>query len=217
MSFGGTRTAHQLGCGLEDAGLEIRDTIDWIYAQGFPKNLNVATAIRKAFQGTPLAARADAWEGWGTALKPAREPILITRKPLRGTVAANVIAHHAGALHIDAARTGSPGGRWPANAVFTHAPGCTDDSGCLPGCPVAELTAQTGTAAPAPTPPGATATSSATSTAVSPEPRNAARSGPPRPAPQTGTSRSLNTSQRPVPPNGSSFPESSTRPSSHSS
>lgn len=44
------------------------------------------------------------WEGWGTALKPAYEPIVLARKPLRGTVAANVLAHGTGALNIDASR-----------------------------------------------------------------------------------------------------------------
>jgi DNA modification methylase len=44
------------------------------------------------------------WQGWGTALKPAHEPILLARKPLAGTVAANVLAHRTGGLHIDACR-----------------------------------------------------------------------------------------------------------------
>lgn len=49
-------------------------------------------------------AEAAQWEGWGTALKPACEPIVFARKPLAGTVAANVLAHGTGALHIDACR-----------------------------------------------------------------------------------------------------------------
>lgn len=53
---------------------------------------------------TPEAA---AWEGWGTALKPACEPIVLARKPLVGTVAANVQAHGTGALNIDASRIGN--------------------------------------------------------------------------------------------------------------
>ena len=44
------------------------------------------------------------WDGWGTALKPAFEPIVLARKPLRGTVAANVLAHGPGALNIGACR-----------------------------------------------------------------------------------------------------------------
>ncbi|MBN0040205.1 site-specific DNA-methyltransferase [Cellulosimicrobium cellulans] len=47
---------------------------------------------------------ARAWQGWGTALKPAFEPIVVGRKPLAGTVAANVLAHGTGALNIDATR-----------------------------------------------------------------------------------------------------------------
>jgi site-specific DNA-methyltransferase (adenine-specific) len=49
---------------------------------------------------------AKQWEGWGTALKPAHEPIVLARKPLAGTVAANVKAHGTGALNIDASRIG---------------------------------------------------------------------------------------------------------------
>lgn len=53
------------------------------------------------------AAATDAarqWEGWGTALKPAWEPIVLARKPLIGTVAANVLQHGTGALNIDGCR-----------------------------------------------------------------------------------------------------------------
>lgn len=67
------------------------------------------------------AAATDAakqWEGWGTALKPAHEPIVVARRPLIGTVAANVLAYGTGALNIDEARIGGDGGRWPANVIF---------------------------------------------------------------------------------------------------
>lgn len=53
---------------------------------------------------TAATAAAAAWSGWGTALKPAFEPIVVARKPLAGTVAANVLAHGTGALNIDACR-----------------------------------------------------------------------------------------------------------------
>lgn len=65
---------------------------------------------------TPVSEDARTWEGWGTALKPANEPIIMARKPLAGTVAANVLAHGTGALNIDANRI--PGGRWPANVIL---------------------------------------------------------------------------------------------------
>lgn len=51
-----------------------------------------------------LTESARAWQGWGTALKPAFEPIVVARKPLAGTVAANVLAHGTGALNIDGCR-----------------------------------------------------------------------------------------------------------------
>jgi site-specific DNA-methyltransferase (adenine-specific) len=85
LAFGGTRTSHRLVCAIEDAGFEIRDTIAWMYGSGFPKSLNLPN-------------------GWGTALKPAHEPIVVARKPLAGTVAANVLAYGTGALNVDGCR-----------------------------------------------------------------------------------------------------------------
>jgi DNA modification methylase len=52
----------------------------------------------------PATEAAAQWEGWGTALKPAWEPICMARKPLVGTVAENVLQHGTGALNIDACR-----------------------------------------------------------------------------------------------------------------
>ena len=52
----------------------------------------------------PATPEAAQWDGWGTALKPAWEPILVCRKPLDGTVAANVLAHGTGAINIDGCR-----------------------------------------------------------------------------------------------------------------
>lgn len=95
LSFGGTRTYHRMACAVEDAGFEIRDSIMWLYGSGFPKSKNLD----------------GDWQGWGTALKPAHEPIVVARKPLVGTVAANVIAHGTGALNIDACRIEANDGR----------------------------------------------------------------------------------------------------------
>ena len=94
LAFGGTRTYHRLVCALEDAGWEIRDSLAWLYGSGFPKSLNLKGER----------------EGWGTALKPAHEPIVLARKPLAGTVAANVLAHGTGALNVDGCRVPTPGG-----------------------------------------------------------------------------------------------------------
>jgi hypothetical protein len=225
LAFGGSRTYHRLTCAIEDAGFEIRDCLQWLYASGFPKSLDVSKAIdkldaaekrlqrafaftawvrstgvtaaeidratntamgnhytthptqpaiatrelfeqiRPLLNGAPVpdwvealidnrvvesdnfrarevvavvemadsskgrlgfngpthapeyngerrdvaittahTAEAQAWEGWGTALKPAFEPIIVARKPLRGTVAANVVAFGTGAINIDACR-----------------------------------------------------------------------------------------------------------------
>lgn len=70
----------------------------------------------------PSTEDAQQWDGWGTALKPAHEPIVVARKPLAGTVAANVLEHGTGALNIDACRVNpgvpvSGGGGWAAHKV----------------------------------------------------------------------------------------------------
>ena len=52
----------------------------------------------------PASSESQSWQGWGTALKPAFEPVVVARKPLAGTVAANVLAHGTGALNIDGCR-----------------------------------------------------------------------------------------------------------------
>lgn len=99
IAFSGTRTYHRLACAIEDAGFEMRDMIAWLYGSGFPKSHNV---------GKKTEREEDA--GWGTALKPALEPVVLARKPLIGTVAANVLKHGTGALNIDASRIGTDGG-----------------------------------------------------------------------------------------------------------
>lgn len=135
VAFGGTRTYHRLTCAIEDAGWEIRDCLSWLYGSGFPKSLDVSKAIDKAAGATrevvgsqprkgrsggilgaevyivhatslPTTAAAREWSGWGTALKPAWEPIILARKPLRGTVAANVQKHGTGAINVDGCRIG---------------------------------------------------------------------------------------------------------------
>jgi DNA modification methylase len=137
LAFGGTRTWHRLAVAIEDAGFEVRDSIAWMYGSGFPKSLDVSKAIDKRAgaerevlgetrQGaqqqstgrygawgegiTPTAPATPAavqWQGWGTALKPAFEPIVVARKPLIGTVSENVLTHGTGALNIDGCRIGT--------------------------------------------------------------------------------------------------------------
>jgi site-specific DNA-methyltransferase (adenine-specific) len=97
LAFAGTRTQHRMAVRIEDAGFEIRDMIAWVYGSGFPKSHNLK----------------DDWQGWGTALKPALEPITVARKPLIGTVAENVLAHGTGAMNIDGCRVATNGERVP--------------------------------------------------------------------------------------------------------
>ncbi len=228
LAFGGSRTYHRLACAVEDAGLEIRDQIMWVYGSGFPKSLDISKAIDRkrhdreeiyqvtkwireardaagignrdideafSFSGmaghwtsnksqpavptleqvprllevlgltmdavpdeirrllwdlngrkgepspnwwkrevvgkgksaiankdegerhtigasraaefdltAPATEAAKRWEGWGTALKPAHEPIVVARKPLRGTVSENVLAYGTGGLNINGCR-----------------------------------------------------------------------------------------------------------------
>lgn len=76
--------------------------------------------------GGPATAGARTWQGWGTALKPAFEPVVVARKPLAGTVAQTVLAHGTGALNIDATKTDA--GRWPTNVVLDgHAADALDE------------------------------------------------------------------------------------------
>jgi len=112
-------------------------------------------AMQKEDTG-PATPEAEQWNGWGTALKPAHEPIIVARKPLEGTVANNVLTHGTGALNIDGSRIGTddkwepitpkasdsigtfktgdrvikqhPQGRWPANIILDeHTAGLLDE------------------------------------------------------------------------------------------
>lgn len=69
----------------------------------------------------PATEAAQQWDGWGTALKPALEPITVARKPFKGTVANNVLEHGTGAMNIDGCRVAgafvAADGRWPANLI----------------------------------------------------------------------------------------------------
>jgi DNA modification methylase len=99
VAFGGSRTFHRLACAIEDAGWEIRDTLSWLYGSGFPKSKNIGG-------------------GWGTALKPAWEPIILARKPLSGTVAQTVTQWGTGAINVDACRIAATDkAKFPAGIV----------------------------------------------------------------------------------------------------
>ena len=138
LSFFGSRTQDIGALAIRLAGFEIRDSIAWLYGSGFPKSLNLS----------------GEWQGWGTALKPALEPIVVARKPItEGTIAANVNKWGTGALNIDESRIGTEtisthnapkgtfaggeldrgsdtssykehAGRWPANIILSHTELC---------------------------------------------------------------------------------------------
>ena len=122
LAFAGTRTQHRMAVRIEDAGFDIRDMIAWIYGSGFPKSSNVSKAIDKGYgesrdrqlqftawmRSTGITAdQINKWNGWGTTLKQAIEPITVARKPMIGTVAENVLTHGTGALNIDKCRVGT--------------------------------------------------------------------------------------------------------------
>jgi hypothetical protein len=215
VAFGAARTMHRITCAIEDAGFEIRDTLQWVFGNGFPKSLDVGKAIAKRAGGEiearaaiewmkrererlglsraalevrifgrcdgnvrnwedaislprpglwpqiraalghgatlfdavmergdekvgettgsygyqadgsrwkkprelrePNTEAAKTWHGYGTALKPAHEPITLARKPLQGTVAANVAKWGTGGIDVDGCRVGESK-RVPGNA-----------------------------------------------------------------------------------------------------
>lgn len=176
LAFGGSRTFHRIACAIEDAGFGIRDTIMWLYGSGFPKSMNlglkmdkkqgcpdrghrIAVANRHHPNGTyepngenlpPYEAKTELgkkWQGYGTCLKPAYEPIIVARKPFNGSLVDNVIKNGVGGLNIDECRVSnetrfnSPAvpkkgtfnhsfdnnyegqfvnGRFPANVILTY-------------------------------------------------------------------------------------------------
>lgn len=87
LSFGGTRTFHRLTCAIEDAGWKIRDCLMWLYGSGFPKSHNHFGL-----------------EGYGTALKPAWEPIIMAMKPCDDTFAQNAEKWEQAGINIDGCR-----------------------------------------------------------------------------------------------------------------
>jgi len=98
----------------KEAGIERTEVVSRYRARDFGLCSNnrlgsqdVEVAQKTVMQFAPATQSARQWQGWGTALKPAIEPITVARKPFRGTVADNVLAHGTGALNIDACRVAS--------------------------------------------------------------------------------------------------------------
>ncbi len=110
IAFAHARTYHRMVCAIEDAGFEIRDQIMWLYGSAMPKG-----GVR---------------DGRGTCLKPAHEPIVVARRPLIGTVAANLARYGTGAMNIDACRIASA----DANPSIARRQGSTAHLSNRPAC-----------------------------------------------------------------------------------
>ena len=93
IAFSASRNYHRMAVAIEDAGFEIRDQIMWLYGSGFPKSHNIGKQL------------GDEDFGWGTALKPAHEPIVLARKPIsEKSIADNVLKWGTGGINIDGCR-----------------------------------------------------------------------------------------------------------------
>lgn len=144
MAFGGSRTYHRIACAIEDAGFEIRDCVMYLYGCGFSKSHNIGLAIDKkngvesevvgvgksgcnsrAYQSEKpttsgnydIKKSQNEWQGWGTCLKPAYEPIIVARKPFKSSVVDNIIKYRVGGLNIDECRVGETGGIKKVNII----------------------------------------------------------------------------------------------------
>ena len=85
LAFSASRNYHRMAVAIEDAGFKIRDQLMWLYGSGFPKSHNLG-------------------DGWGTALKPAHEPIVMGKKRLEGTNKQNKEKYGTGGINIDGCR-----------------------------------------------------------------------------------------------------------------
>ena len=87
LAFSASRNYHRMAAAIEDAGFEIREHLMWLQGSGFPKSLNLG-------------------DGWGTALKPAHEPIVMARKFIEGTNKNNREKYGTAGINIDGCRVG---------------------------------------------------------------------------------------------------------------
>lgn len=140
LVFSASRTQDLISLGMRAAGFEIRDCIKWIQGQGMPKP--ATTTDKYIGEGKP---EAKPWKGYGHALRPSHEPIIVARKPLDGSIGHNVTTHGVGGLNIGGCRIGNEDivnnrwtdgahpfgggagnpytstkvkGRWPANVIL---------------------------------------------------------------------------------------------------
>lgn len=129
LSFGSTTTFDLAGMSMRLAGLDMRPHLIWMYGQGMPKSLNVRRSVEKRHVGVDAAR----FEGMGTGIKPAHEPILWGQKPISGTITDNAVVNGTGMVNVDATRIGvgvgmpgGPAGRWPASVTLSHTLWCKE-------------------------------------------------------------------------------------------
>lgn len=127
---------HRMATGIEDAGFEVRDQLQWLFGKSLPKNHDISKAIDKITDAErkvigqnlnligrrtwnsnpkiitiPVTPEAEAWNGWDISLKSTNEPILLARKPIaEKSIAYNVCKWGTGGIHVDACRVGDDGG-----------------------------------------------------------------------------------------------------------
>ena len=120
LPFSAARTYHHLASNIEQSGFEIRDQLMWLYGSGFPKAQHMGKALDKRGVENNL-------HGWKTSLKPAHEPIVMARKPFKGSAIDNVLEHGTGALNIDASKIGNES-RFPSNVIIDEEAGAMLDA-----------------------------------------------------------------------------------------
>lgn len=134
-SFSSPRMYHRMAYGIEDAGFEVKDQLQWLFGAGLPKSLDISKSIDKLLGAErevvcsnpnregrknwddkpknltlPASQQAQSWDGWGTGFKSLNEPILLARKPLaEKSVARNVLRYGTGGINIDGSRIGDEG------------------------------------------------------------------------------------------------------------
>ena len=135
VSFCSPIMYHRMACGIQDAGFEVRDQLQWLFGVGLPKSHNISKGIDKLFNTErtvvgenpnrkgrknwdnnpknitlPATEASKHWDGWGTGLRSLNEPILLARKPLsEKSVARNVLRYGTGGINLEVCRIGDEG------------------------------------------------------------------------------------------------------------
>ena len=115
--------SHNISKGIDKAAGAERERVP--YTGGIASGQNNYGGGGEIHKGTKVGSvaildAAKQWDGWGTALKPAHEPIVLARKPLQGTIANNVLTYGTGGLNIDGSRVGTEGGSTRGDEPSTH-------------------------------------------------------------------------------------------------